>query len=128
MFERRQSVLQAIDFGHETGVDNERAALGVRHHVMVCLGRVARIEGDADDVRDGCAEEEVGGLDRVYFEACDAVAGLEAERQERVRHPQTARPGLGEGQTDVAVDDRLAMGVVLRCAAHRAADVDRRLP
>ena len=128
MLEVRQLVLNALDLGQVIGADHQGPAVGVAQHVQMRLAAIARIERHPHQVGGGSAGKQIGRLDRIVFQHADAVAGLQAQAQERIGQPEAAAPGFGKSIAAVAVHDRFEIGVMSRRTAHLCSHVHAAFP
>ena len=92
---------QLFHGGQQVEVDEEELILGVVHDVDDLLGKEPRIDRVADRTHAGDAVVEFEVAVAVPGQRADAVAGLDAEREQRLGHLLRALVGVAVG---VAVD------------------------
>ena len=93
----RQLGQQLLDRGQQVEVDEQELVLGVIDDVDDLLGEQARVDGVADRTHAGDAVIQLEMPVAVPGQGADAVARLDAQRRERLRHLLRPHPGISVG-------------------------------
>ena len=105
----------AIGRGH-----NDCPATRMRQHVSVAFDCVTGIERNANDARDGTAQEKILRFDTVIFEHPHSIAGAQTQTEQPIGHLNAAVPSLPKSDSLRAMNHGNSICVVGSSLTHQA--------